>query len=153
MRRRPSRSAWWAPPAGRAPRRPAGSCAAASRSRLRRRCRSRAPGPRWPAGRRRPAPRPPPRRTAPPTSGRACRTSSHRRRSRPRDACVLPDFLDEYGFMIAEGLHVRGGAAARIGRMLTEEALIVLAAFAACGLLALGVLELLWPTRPKHPDR
>jgi len=34
--------------------------------------------------------------------------------------------------------------------MLTEEALIVLAAFGACGLLILGVLELLWPTRPKH---
>jgi tetratricopeptide (TPR) repeat protein len=35
--------------------------------------------------------------------------------------------------------------------MLTEEALIVLAAFGALGLLILGVLELLWPTRPKHP--
>jgi tetratricopeptide (TPR) repeat protein len=34
--------------------------------------------------------------------------------------------------------------------MLTEEALIVLAAFGACGLLILGVLELLWPTRPRH---
>jgi tetratricopeptide (TPR) repeat protein len=37
--------------------------------------------------------------------------------------------------------------------VLTEEALIVLAAIAACGLLALGVLELLWPTRPRHPVR
>lgn len=37
--------------------------------------------------------------------------------------------------------------------MLTEEALIVLAACAACGFLILGVLELLWPTRPKHPAR
>jgi tetratricopeptide (TPR) repeat protein len=35
--------------------------------------------------------------------------------------------------------------------MLSEEALIVLAAFGACGLLALGVAELLWPTRPRHP--
>jgi hypothetical protein len=34
--------------------------------------------------------------------------------------------------------------------MLSEEALIVLAAFGACALLILGVLELLWPTRPKH---
>src|SRR5947207_8193728 len=52
--------------------------------------------------------------------------------------------------MIAEGLHARAGPAARIGAMLTEEALIVLAAFGACGLLILGVLELLWPTRPRH---
>jgi tetratricopeptide (TPR) repeat protein len=37
--------------------------------------------------------------------------------------------------------------------MLTEEALIELAAFAACALLILGVLELLWPTRPKHLPR
>ena len=37
--------------------------------------------------------------------------------------------------------------------MLSEEALIVLAAFGACGLLILGVLELLWPTRPRHPVR
>ena len=37
--------------------------------------------------------------------------------------------------------------------MLSEEALIVLAAFGACGLLALGVLELLWPTRPRHAVR
>jgi tetratricopeptide (TPR) repeat protein len=36
--------------------------------------------------------------------------------------------------------------------MLSEEALIVLTAFGACGLLALGVAELLWPTtRPRHP--
>src|SRR5262249_23576171 len=34
--------------------------------------------------------------------------------------------------------------------MLSEEALIVLAAFGACALLILGVLELLWPTRPRH---
>lgn len=37
--------------------------------------------------------------------------------------------------------------------MLTEEALIVAAAFGACGLLVLGVLELLWPTRPRRPVR
>jgi tetratricopeptide (TPR) repeat protein len=37
--------------------------------------------------------------------------------------------------------------------MLSEEALIVLAAFGACGLLVLGVLELVWPTRPRHPVR
>jgi hypothetical protein len=35
--------------------------------------------------------------------------------------------------------------------MLSEEALIVLAAFGACGLLALGVLELVWPTRSRQP--
>jgi hypothetical protein len=35
--------------------------------------------------------------------------------------------------------------------MLSEEALIVLTAFGACGLLALGVAELLWPTRRRHP--
>ena len=53
--------------------------------------------------------------------------------------------------MIAEGLYAGAAAAARIGTMLTEEALIVLAAFGAGGLLILGILELLWPTRPKHP--
>ncbi len=37
--------------------------------------------------------------------------------------------------------------------MLSEEALIVIAAFGACGLLVLGVLELVWPTRPRHPVR
>jgi tetratricopeptide (TPR) repeat protein len=37
--------------------------------------------------------------------------------------------------------------------VLSEEALIVLAAFGACGLLVLGVLELLWPARPRHPVR
>jgi hypothetical protein len=37
--------------------------------------------------------------------------------------------------------------------VLSEEALIVLAALGACGLLLLGVLELLWPTRPRHPVR
>jgi tetratricopeptide (TPR) repeat protein len=37
--------------------------------------------------------------------------------------------------------------------MLSEEALIVLAAFGACGLLMLGVLELVWPTQPRHPVR
>jgi len=37
--------------------------------------------------------------------------------------------------------------------MLSEEALIVLAAFGACGLLMLGVMELIWPTRPRHPVR
>ena len=37
--------------------------------------------------------------------------------------------------------------------MLTEEALIFLAALGACGLLVLGVLELVWPTRSRHPAR
>ena len=37
--------------------------------------------------------------------------------------------------------------------MLTEEALIFLAALGACGLLVLGILELVWPTRSKHPAR
>src|SRR5690348_6456147 len=55
--------------------------------------------------------------------------------------------------MIAEGVHARACRAARIGGMLSEEALIILAAFGACGLLILGVLELLWPTRPRHPVR
>jgi tetratricopeptide (TPR) repeat protein len=35
--------------------------------------------------------------------------------------------------------------------VLSEEALIVLAALGACGLLALGVAELLWPTRRRLP--
>ena len=37
--------------------------------------------------------------------------------------------------------------------MLTEEALIFLFALGAVGLIVLGTLELLWPTRPKHPVR
>jgi tetratricopeptide (TPR) repeat protein len=37
--------------------------------------------------------------------------------------------------------------------VLSEEALIVLAAFGACGLLVLGVVELLWPARSRHPVR
>ncbi|HEV8472114.1 MAG TPA: hypothetical protein VGR82_04985, partial [Methylomirabilota bacterium] len=37
--------------------------------------------------------------------------------------------------------------------MLTEEALIFVVALGALGLVALGVLELLWPTRSKHPVR
>lgn len=37
--------------------------------------------------------------------------------------------------------------------MLSEEALIVVAALGAIGLLVLGVLELVWPTRPRHPVR
>ena len=37
--------------------------------------------------------------------------------------------------------------------MLTEEALIFLAALGALGLVLLGTLELLWPTKPKHPVR
>jgi len=37
--------------------------------------------------------------------------------------------------------------------VLTEEALIVLAALGALGLVVLGTLELLWPSRPKHPAR
>src|SRR6185369_14657497 len=41
----------------------------------------------------------------------------------------------------------------RARAMLSEEALIVLAGFGACGLLMLGVMELIWPTRPRHPVR
>lgn len=37
--------------------------------------------------------------------------------------------------------------------MLTEEALIVLVVLGAVGLLMLGILELVWPTRPRHPVR
>src|SRR3989441_360390 len=37
--------------------------------------------------------------------------------------------------------------------MLSEEALVLVAAFLACGLLVLGVLELMAPTRPRHPRR
>jgi len=37
--------------------------------------------------------------------------------------------------------------------MLSEEALILAAAFGACGLLVLGVLELLWPARPRRGRR
>jgi tetratricopeptide (TPR) repeat protein len=37
--------------------------------------------------------------------------------------------------------------------MLSEEVLIVLAALGACGLVLLGVAELLWPTRRRHPPR
>jgi len=37
--------------------------------------------------------------------------------------------------------------------VLTEEALIFVAALAALGLVVLGTLELLWPPRPKHPIR
>ncbi|HXU89710.1 MAG TPA: hypothetical protein VFQ62_12730 [Methylomirabilota bacterium] len=37
--------------------------------------------------------------------------------------------------------------------MLSEEALIFLGGLAALGAVALGVLELIWPTRPKHPVR
>src|SRR5215470_1033498 len=37
--------------------------------------------------------------------------------------------------------------------MLSEEALVLVAAILACGLLTLGVLELLAPTRPRLPRR
>jgi tetratricopeptide (TPR) repeat protein len=37
--------------------------------------------------------------------------------------------------------------------VLSEEALIVLGGLGALGLVALGILELLWPARPKHPSR
>jgi tetratricopeptide (TPR) repeat protein len=36
-------------------------------------------------------------------------------------------------------------------RMLSEEALILVAVLVACGLLLLGVMELLWPTRRRQP--
>jgi len=37
--------------------------------------------------------------------------------------------------------------------VLSEEALILLAAFAAVALVVLGVLELVWPSKPRHPVR
>lgn len=37
--------------------------------------------------------------------------------------------------------------------MFSEEALILTGAFVACGLLVLGVLELLWPTQPRRRTR
>ena len=37
--------------------------------------------------------------------------------------------------------------------MLSEEALILIAVVGACALLVLGVLELIWPSRPRHPVR
>ena len=37
--------------------------------------------------------------------------------------------------------------------MLSEEALIFLTGLAALGAVAIGTLELVWPTRPKHPVR
>ena len=37
--------------------------------------------------------------------------------------------------------------------MLSEEALILLATFGAIALVVLGALELLWPSKPRHPVR
>ena len=37
--------------------------------------------------------------------------------------------------------------------MLSEEALVFVLALAGCALVTLGALELVWPTRPKHPLR
>jgi tetratricopeptide (TPR) repeat protein len=37
--------------------------------------------------------------------------------------------------------------------MLNEDALLLLLLLVACGLVSLGTLELLWPTRPRHPLR
>lgn len=37
--------------------------------------------------------------------------------------------------------------------MLSEAALILIVALGACALLILGVLELIWPTRPRYPVR
>src|SRR5438046_22451 len=37
--------------------------------------------------------------------------------------------------------------------VLSEEALILIAVVGACALLVLGVLELIWPSRPRHPVR
>jgi len=45
------------------------------------------------------------------------------------------------------------GAEASQLRVLTEEALILVAVAGACVLLVLGVLELMWPTRPRHARR
>src|SRR5258705_6826460 len=38
-----------------------------------------------------------------------------------------------------------------MGEMLSEEALILAVALVACGLLVLGVMELLWPSRRRQP--
>src|SRR5262245_54679801 len=45
------------------------------------------------------------------------------------------------------------GAEASQLRVLSEEALILAAVAGACVLLVLGVLELMWPTRPRHARR
>ena len=37
--------------------------------------------------------------------------------------------------------------------MLSEEALILIAVVGACALLVLGVMELVWPSKPRHPVR
>jgi tetratricopeptide (TPR) repeat protein len=37
--------------------------------------------------------------------------------------------------------------------VLSEEALILIVAVGACALLVLGILELVWPSRPRHPVR
>ena len=37
--------------------------------------------------------------------------------------------------------------------MLSEEALILIAVVGACALLVLGVVELIWPSKPRHPTR
>jgi hypothetical protein len=36
-----------------------------------------------------------------------------------------------------------------VGLWLSEEAVILVATLGACGLLVLGVLELVWPTKPR----
>src|SRR5262245_21848806 len=46
-----------------------------------------------------------------------------------------------------------GAHAVSMGGMLNEEALILLATLGASGLLVLGVVELIWPARPKTPAR
>jgi tetratricopeptide (TPR) repeat protein len=47
----------------------------------------------------------------------------------------------------------RGGSERRPASVLSEEALILVGALAACGMLVLGVLELLWPTQPRRRAR
>lgn len=37
--------------------------------------------------------------------------------------------------------------------MLSEEGFLLVVILAACGLVVLGTLELVWPTRPRHPHR
>jgi tetratricopeptide (TPR) repeat protein len=37
--------------------------------------------------------------------------------------------------------------------MLSEEALILIAVVGACALLVLGIVELIWPSKPRHPMR
>jgi len=37
--------------------------------------------------------------------------------------------------------------------VLSEEALVLMAVVGACALLILGTIELIWPSKPRHPVR